>query len=799
MKEALLARLVLGLGVAPETATQRDWFQATAVTLREILVERWHETNRRVHEEGLKQVSYLSMEFLLARDLENALMSTGLLGECRQALAECGVDLNDLLGLEATPALGNGGLGRLAACFMDSMACLGLPAIGYGIRYEFGMFRQEIADGWQVERPDDWLSDSNPWEMLRPERQYLIRLGGRVEHHGERASWIDTENLFAIAYDTLVPGHGHSAVDTLRLWSAKPVQAMDLAAFNRGDYAQALAPRVRAKTVVRVLYPDDSTLEGRELRLRQEHFFVSASIQDIIRRFREDYDDWALLPQKAAIHLNDTHPALAPAEFMRQLVDEHEVEWNAAWDLATAIFSYTNHTLMPEALEVWPSEMMARLLPRHLQIIEEINQRFLSGLRELHGENQDRDGEVSLITGGDHPQINMGRMSVLASRKVNGVSKLHSRLVREQLFPQFASIYPDRFDNVTNGITPRRWLAQANHALSALIDEKIGSTWRSDLARLSQLEAFSTDVDFCARLRDIKQANKLALANLIHDRLGVHVDPASMFDVQVKRIHEYKRQLLNLIGVVARWNAIRAEPEKDWVPRTVVMAGKAASAYHMAKLIIKLAHDIGRRINADPLTSDRLKLVFLPDYNVSLAERIIPAADLSEQISLAGTEASGTGNMKLALNGAVTIGTADGANVEIAEAVGPDDIFIFGMTVEEVAALRASGTYSSREIYRTNHRLQEAIDQIGAGEFNSDPACFWPIVDSLLDGNDHFLLLADFDSYWTAQARVDHAWRDPSAWSTKAARNISGSGIFSSDRSIRDYVERIWQAELLSP
>ncbi|WP_342641209.1 glycogen/starch/alpha-glucan phosphorylase [Rhodoligotrophos ferricapiens] len=798
MKQALLARLTLGIGVPEDEATLRDWFQATALTVRELLTARWHETNRQIRETGIKQVSYLSMEFLLGRGLQNGLMALGILDECREALAECGVKLEDLAELEVTPALGNGGLGRLAACFLDSMASLGLPSIGYGIRYEFGMFRQEVLDGWQIERPDDWLADSNPWELMRPERQYLVRFGGRVAEEGGRLRWVDGEAVHAIAYDTLVPGHGHYAVNTLRLWGARAVHPMDLATFNRGAFMEALSPRLRARTVVRVLYPDDSTVEGRELRLRQEHFFVSASIQDTLRRFLDEHDDWSLLPEKVSIHLNDTHPALAPAELMRLLVDDYELDWEQAWALATKVLSYTNHTLMPEALEIWPCDMMARLLPRHLQIIEEINRRFG---QELHarfgGSRPELFSQVAVVEGGDHPRVNMGRLSVLASHKVNGVSQLHSRLVRERLFPQFAELYPERFENVTNGIAPRLWLNLANPSLAQLIDETIGQNWRRDLTRLADLRPQAENDEFCRRLAAIKFANKQRLAALIEHRLGIAVDPTAMFDVQVKRIHEYKRQLLNLLGVVARWNAMRATPDQDWPARVVIMAGKAASAYHMAKLIVKLAHDIGHHINNDPVTSDRLKLVFLPDYNVSLAEYIIPAADLSQQISLAGTEASGTGNMKLALNGALTLGTADGANVEIAEEVGPDDIFIFGMSVDEVAALNQSGTYSSREIYRNNHQLQEVIDQLGAGQFSSDPARFWPIVDSLLDGNDHFRLLADFDSYWQAQRRVDAAWRDQASWMRKSVRNIAGAGRFSSDRSISDYASRIWNAQYL--
>jgi len=796
-REALVARLTLGVGVPIERATLRDWFQATALAARELLVERWHRTNQAVAQSQLKQVSYLSMEFLLARGLQNALAATGMAEEARQVLQEFGVSLDDLEQLEVTPALGNGGLGRLAACFLDSMACLGLPGIGYGIRYEYGMFRQEIVEGWQAERPDDWLRDVNPWEFVRPERQYLVRYGGRIEYEGRRVRWVDGEVVYAIAYDTLVPGHGHDAVITLRLWGAKAAEPLDLAAFNRGAFFEALAQKMRARTVVRVLYPDDSTPEGRELRLRQEHFFVSASIQDILRRFRATCDDWNLLPERAAIHLNDTHPALAPVELMRQLVDDHDLPWDDAWRLVTATLSYTNHTLMPEALEIWSCDLLQRLLPRHMQIIEEIDRRFREQVKARRGEDHDFLAQVSIVEDDGYRRVNMGRLSVLASRRVNGVSRLHSRLVAERLFPCFAELFPDRFDNVTNGITPRRWIMQSNPELSSAIDEAIGPGWRRELAELSALRGYANDEAFTARVAEIKQRNKRRLADIIRRSYGHEINPAAMFNVQVKRIHEYKRQLLNLLGVVARWNAIRAAPEKDWPPRVVIMAGKAASAYHMAKLIIKLAHDIGRRINNDPVTGDRLKLVFLPNYNVSLAERIMPAADLSEQISLAGTEASGTGNMKLALNGALTIGTADGANIEIAEEVGLDDIFIFGMSAEEAMALAASGTYVARELYRANPQIQQVIDQIGGGEFSSDPATFWPIVDSLLDGNDRFFLLADFDSYWQAQMRVDDVWRNQVEWRRKSVRNIAGAGRFSSDRAITDYARKIWDAGFL--
>ena len=797
---AILRRLTYGLGIPPESATPRDWFHATALTIRESLVRRWHDTNRRVEELDLKQVSYLSMEFLLARELENALIALGRLDDYREALWHFGVSLDEILAIEKDPALGNGGLGRLAACFLDSTACLGVPCVGYGIRYEFGMFRQSIVDGWQVEQPDDWLDSPNPWEFARPERTYRIRFGGRVEHRGFSAHWVDSEDVFAVAYDMLVPGHGRETVNTLRLWSAKPVDVIDLSAFNRGAFVEALLHKVRSKTVARVLYPDDSTEEGRELRLRQEHFFVSASMQDIIARFRVRHDhgddNWDELPAKVAIHLNDTHPALAPAELMRLLVDENRVEWDRAWRLTREVFSYTNHTLMPEALEIWPGDMLKRSLPRHYEIIVEVNRRFLARLPALAGPDPELAKRVEIVHSKDG-SVNMGRLSVVASRRVNGVSKLHSQLMREELFPDYARLFPERFENVTNGITPRRWLFQANPGLSALIDGVLGQGWRGQPERLGELASFAGDPGLREGIVRVKRENKARFGNWLQQELNMALDPDSMVDVQIKRVHEYKRQLLNIIGAIVHWNAIRSAPDADWPARTVVIAGKAASAYWIAKLIIKLVHDVAHRINNDPVTGDRLKLVFLPNYGVSLAELVIPAADLSQQISLAGTEASGTSNMKLAMNGALTLATEDGANIEIADAVGRDNIFMFGLRVEDVARLKSMG-YTSRELYETDSALRQAVDQIAGGEFSpGEPGRFRPIVDSLLVHNDPFFVLGDFAAYRTARDEVDRNWRDQEGWTDKVIRNIAGVGGFSSDRAVREYAERIWRVQAL--
>jgi glycogen phosphorylase len=795
LRRDILRQLTCDVGVSLEDATPRHWLHATALALRGRLIGDWHETNRKVVRGGLKQVCYLSMEFLMARQLENALMATGLQEQCRQALAAFGVDLDEVIALEPDPALGNGGLGRLAACFLDSMAYLGIPGIGYGIRYEYGMFRQELADGWQVEKPEDWLADSNPWEFHRSEATYRVQFGGRVEHRHHRAHWEGTEDVLAVAHDVLVPAHNGGAVNTLRLWGAKPADALDISTFNRGYFIEALAPRMRSETITRLLYPDDSTPEGRQLRLRQEHFFVSASLQDVIARFRKRHNDWFLLPTQFAFHLNDTHPALAPAELMRLLVDVHQVSWEDAWRITSSMFSYTNHTLLPEALEVWPEELMRRNVPRHLELITEINRRFLADLR---GGRQKAPNEekVAVLTEGGSSGVNMGRLSVLVSRRVNGVSALHSQLVREVLFPDFAELFPERFENVTNGINHRLWLYQSNPGLAQLIDEKLGRAWRDKL-QLTPLARFAADRAFRDSVREVKLQNKRKLARLIAERTGTEVDPSSMFDVQVKRIHEYKRQLLNVLGVVARWNAMKRNPHERWPPRVVILAGKAAAGYWFAKLIIKLANDVAGRINADPQTADRLKLVFLPNYNVSLAEEIIPAADLSQQISLAGTEASGTGNMKLALNGALTLGTADGANLEIADAVGAGNIFLCGLKVREVAQKKSAG-YNPMDVAANNPDLRLALEQIARGEFSPDePSRFAPIVDALLRQGDRFMVLADFADYLRAQRAVDQAWLDQDEWARKAVLNIAQMGPFSSDRSIERYATHIWQADAL--
>jgi len=806
LRRSVANRLLYSVGKDPVAAKERDWTVALSQVVRDRLVERWMDHSRRQYQQDVKRVYYLSMEFLPGRALANGLLAIGLFDQCREAIREMGLDIDELQAQEPDPALGNGGLGRLAACFLDSMATLGLPGYGYGIRYEYGMFAQRIRDGWQMEAPDHWLVSGNPWEFARPEVTYPIRFGGRVERAGRSARWVDTDDVLAMAYDTIVPGYATRAVATLRLWSAKAAQDISLSLFNQGDYARAIEDKNRSENVTRVLYPDDSTPAGRELRLRQEYFFVSASLQDIVRRYlqppmlgegdRRHYPNaarpLAALADRIAIHLNDTHPAIAVPELMRLLVDEHGVDWDTAWDACRAIFSYTNHTLMPEALETWPLSLVGGLLPRHLEIIFEINAQFLEAVGEAFPDDPDMLRRVSIIDEEGERRVRMAHLSIIASHRVNGVSRLHSDLMRETIFRDFARIFPERFINVTNGITPRRWLNQANRPLAALIDRYLGDGWRRDLDQLQGLRPLADDPEFVAAFRDAKHANKRRLADCVAAETGVIVAPDALLDVHVKRMHEYKRQLLNVLHVITRYNRILDDPEGDWVPRTVLFAGKAASSYHRAKLIIKLINDVARKVNDDPRVAGRLKVVFVPNYRVTAAEWIIPAADLSEQISTAGTEASGTGNMKLALNGALTIGTDDGANIEIREQAGDDNIFIFGNSAGEVEALRAHG-YDPGAYYEANAELKRALNQIGSGAFSpNDPTRFHAIVDSLLRYGDHYLLLADYESYVAAQERVDELYRWPDEWARRAILNVAAMGPFSTDRTIREYAERIW-------
>ncbi|WGY73535.1 glycogen/starch/alpha-glucan phosphorylase [Burkholderia cepacia] len=792
LKTSISNKLLYAVGKDPLAARPQDWLHATALAVRDRLIERWMKTTRMQYAKDVKRVYYLSMEFLIGRTFTNALLALDIYQDVKQALAELDVDFQVIADLEHDAALGNGGLGRLAACFLDSMATLGVAGFGYGIRYDYGMFRQQIVDGNQVEAPDYWLAGGNPWEFPRPEVQYRIRFGGRIEQDGDATRWLGTQDVLAIAYDTIIPGYATETTNTLRLWSARATNEIDLAAFNRGNYFDAVEDKNHSENVSRVLYPDDSTASGRELRLRQEYFFVSASLQDLIRRYLVNHPGFENLPDYVAIHLNDTHPVLAIPELMRLLIDDHRVPWEQAWMLTQRIFSYTNHTLMHEALETWPVDMLGRVLPRHLEIIFEINADFIAQVTARFGPDTDLMRRVSLIDEHGERRVRMAYLAVVASHKVNGVSKLHSELMKRSIFADFARLFPERFNNKTNGITPRRWLSQANPALSSWIDDRIGRDWRRHLDRLGALSGHLDDAEFVEDFRTAKRLNKQRLADWAGSHLGLQIDPDSLFDVHAKRIHEYKRQLLNVLHVVTRYNRIAENPDADWVSRTVIFAGKAASAYRMAKLVIKLINDVANTVNKDSRMRGRLKVAFIPNYSVSVAELVIPAADLSEQISTAGTEASGTGNMKFALNGALTIGTLDGANVEILESVGENNIFIFGNTTEQLEEIRTLG-YQPRQIYEQNAELKRALDQIRDGYFSpDDPALFQPIFDALVNWGDHYLLLADYASYVATQDRVDALYRDQDAWARKAILNVANIGNFSSDRTIGEYVEGIW-------
>ena len=784
--------LLKTVGVAPAEATTNDLMLAVSQVAREALSERWVRTQAADRAGKARRVYYLSMEFLMGRTLGNALAALGLGDGIGQGVAAHARRLEDLLDVEPDAALGNGGLGRLAACFLDSMATLELPSFGYGIRYEYGMFAQSIEGGAQVEYPDPWLANGTPWEFPRADVTYTVRFGGWVERHNDQAVWHPAGEVAAKAHDMVVPGHGTERVSTLRLWKAVAPEHIDLHAFNTGDYQRAAGVKNEYENISWVLYPNDSTPAGRELRLRQEYFFVAASIHDIVGRHLAEHGTLENLPERVAIHLNDTHPAIGVAELMRVLVDDHALPWSKAWSMVQKVFSYTNHTLMPEALETWPVALMQHVLPRHLDIIFRINHDLLDAAAKRRPGDHDFLARLSLIDERGEQRVRMANLSIVGSHKVNGVSALHSDLLVKTIFSDFAELWPERFTNMTNGVTPRRWLAQANPALATLLDATLGPAWRLDLDRLAGVAPHRDDPAFRDAFLAAKRANKERLAALIARSTGLAVDPASLFDVQVKRIHEYKRQLLNLLHVVTRYQAILAEPGRDWVPRTVIFAGKAASSYVMAKNIIRLIHDVGTVVNRDPRVGDRLKVVFVPNYGVSVAEVIMPGADLSEQISTAGTEASGTGNMKLAMNGALTIGTDDGANIEIRENVGDDNIFIFGLKTPEVAALRASG-YHPMQHYEREPALKSVLDAIGGGAFSPDePGRYRGLVDSLLWGGDHYLLLADYADYVATQSRVDALYRDRNAWAARAIANVAGMGIFSSDRTIRAYAEQIW-------
>ena len=795
-KEDILAKLTLAVGKDPAHANPRDWLIATSLAVRDRLVVQWMKSTRQIYAGEEKRVYYLSMEFLIGRLLIDSLSNLGLRETCEQALADLGLSLDQLKELEPDAALGNGGLGRLAACFLESMGSVGLAGFGYGIRYDHGLFRQAFDDGRQIEKPEDWLSFGNPWQFERPEVAYEIGFGGEVEtvasaDEERRARWCPAKRVLAVAFDMPIAGWQGQRVNTLRLWSARSPDLMRLEEFNRGDYLGALTDQAEAESISRVLYPDDSTPIGQELRVKQEYFFTSASLQDLIRRHLDQYPSLDNLADKAAIQLNDTHPALAVPELMRLLVDEHAMPWKDAWRMTRGCIAYTNHTLMPEALESWPVALIERLLPRHMEIIELLHADHMAALQQQGVVNDETLAEVSLIDDRNGHYVRMGHLAFLGSHRVNGVSALHSELMKETVFKALHQQFPDRIVNQTNGITPRRWLLQCNPELASLVTETIGDRWVGDLEQLAALAPMAEDASFRERYAEVKQANKQTLAKVIATETGQKVDPAALFDVQIKRIHEYKRQLLNILETVALANAIRAHPTADWQPRVKIFGGKAAASYHVAKLIIKLINDVARAVNRDPVIGDRLKVVFLPDYRVSLAEKIIPAADLSEQISTAGMEASGTGNMKLALNGALTIGTLDGANVEIQEHVGADNIFIFGLKADEVLEARRVG-YDAGKTVEATPALRETLDEVATGVFSPDqPDRFRPLVDGLLE-HDYFMVTADFEAYAATQRAVDQCFGDRNEWYRQAILNTAHAGWFSSDRTIRGYARAIW-------
>ena len=795
-KQALQNHLVYSIFKTDEVATPRDWYSTTAYTVRDHVIDRWVKTVEAYGEQDPKRVYYLSLEFLIGRMLSNAALNLGVDKEVRDGLNALGHKMENVVEMEPDAALGNGGLGRLAACFLDSMATMDIPGTGYGIRYEYGMFKQSINQGQQIENPDNWLRYGNIWEFQRPESTYTVQFFGQVVEFetdkGYESHWADAESVVAMAYDVPIPGYDTQTVNNLRLWSAKASKEFDLRYFNEGNYERAVESRNVTESISKVLYPNDASASGRELRLKQQYFFVSASIQDILHRFLLKHKDWKKLPDKIAIQLNDTHPAIAVAEMMYQLVDVHHMEWNAAWSLVAKVFAYTNHTLMPEALETWSVDLFSNLLPRHLQIIYRINHEFLAMVNHHFPGDNDLLSRVSIIDETHGRRVRMAHLAVVGSHTVNGVAALHSELLKTTLFADFNRIYPNKFVNVTNGITPRRWLNQCNPDLTALLTKVIGTGFQKDLDRLKLITPLADDEKFRKAFRDVKLANKLRLSNKIEDLTGVKLNPNSLFDVQIKRIHEYKRQLLNVLHVITLYNRIRLGHVNDITPRTVIFGGKAAPGYWMAKLIIRLINDVATLINDDPAVGDKLKVVFYPNYEVSAAELLFPGSDLSEQISTAGTEASGTGNMKMALNGALTIGTLDGANVEIKEEVGNENIFIFGLTTNEVAQTKAQG-YNPWDYYNNNAELKEVLDMIAGGFFSvEEPDRYQAIFDNLLHKGDHYLLLADYASYIATQDAVGTLYQDQEEWSRMAILNVARVGKFSSDRTIGEYAKNIW-------
>jgi starch phosphorylase len=799
VQRSFLDHMKFTLAKNPPTWTRFDHYHSLALAVRDRLVERWMATHRTHYEKDVKRVYYLSLEYLLGRALGNNMLNLGLFEACHKAMEELGLSLSDVLEQEVDAGLGNGGLGRLAACFLDSLATLSIPAMGYGIRYEFGIFEQEIRNGFQVEKPEEWLRFPNPWEIERPEYTTMVRFGGRTEHRPTegrlRVQWLDTESVLGVPYDMPIAGYGNNTVNTLRLWQARASKEFNLDLFNYGNYILAVEEKNLSENISKVLYPNDRIAAGKELRFKQQYFFVSCSLQDIVRRYKTMHSSFEEFPDKVAIQLNDTHPSLAIPELMRLLVDVELLPWDKAWDLCTRAFGYTNHTLMPEALEMWPVEMFERFLPRHLEIIYEINRRFLRVVLNKFPMDTGRVERMSLIQEKPTRQVRMAYLAIAGSHSINGVSALHTELLKSGLVRDFHELWPERFNNKTNGVTQRRWLALSNPGLARLITESIGDAWTTNLYELRKLAPLAEDPFFRARFRAVKAENKARLAKLIHQTLELRVDPASLFDVQVKRLHEYKRQLLNVLHIIALYRRAKRDPDSIGVPRTFLFGAKAAPGYEMAKLIIKLVHAVGEVVNEDEDIAGRLRVVFLPNYRVSLAETIIPAADLSEQISTAGLEASGTGNMKFSMNGALTIGTLDGANIEIREEVGAENFFLFGLKADEVAGLKRSG-YNPMHVYRQNAELRDVLDFIASGFFSPEQRnLFEPVLHTLLHGGDPFMVLADFAAYLECQEQVSRLYQDPEEWSRKAILNVAAMGKFSSDRTIREYAEEIWDIQ----
>lgn len=800
IKRSFSSNLQYGLAKDQYTATQRDNFMALGIALRDRLVERWIQTQQSYHKKNLKRVYYLSLEFLIGRLLGNYVLNLGLWDVTQKALEEFGLDFQKVREEEVDAGLGNGGLGRLAACFLDSLATLGIPAHGYGIRYDYGIFNQKIVNGYQVEAPDEWLKHGNPWEFARPEYAQKVKFYGNTNMYHDKngrlaVEWVNTEDVIAMPYDTPIPGYQNDVVNTLRLWSARGSEEFDLKYFNDGDYEHAVYAKMFSENISKVLYPNDATSSGRELRLKQEYFFTAASISDIIRRFKEDNAVLKHLPNKAAIQLNDTHPALAILEFMRIMIDEEQVDWDEAWDLTVRTFAYTNHTVMPEALECWPVPMFEKLLPRHTQLLYEINDRFLKQIAAEYPGDTDRLRRMSLIEEGNPKKIRMAYLAIIGSHSVNGVSELHSHLLKESIFKDFYEVFPRKFNNKTNGITHRRWLLKANRPLARLISEAIGDGWEKNLDSLEKLIPVRKDRLLKNKWRQAKHENKLVLASFIEKYAGIRINPESLFDVQVKRIHEYKRQTLFILYVISKYLQLREDPRSVVVPRTFIFSGKAAPSYFMAKLIIKFINNVANVINHDKANKDKLKVVFLENYSVSLAEKIFPASDLSEQISTAGTEASGTGCMKFMMNGALTVGTHDGANIEIAEAVGPENIFMFGLKAREALSLKGRGYYPGAFIERSP-RLKEIFHMIRNNFFSlMEPGIFDPLVHNLTVA-DPFLVCADFESYCAVQNQISEEYQNQDKWIERAIVNVAKSGRFSSDRTILEYCRDVWGVPL---